>query len=289
MIFTPNTLIDSRFIITSFLTSGGMAEIYEAFDTYTQKAVALKVIKKEYLDSFEDVERFQNEARYTAMFSHPNIIKIYNVGEYRKTFFISYELMIGKTIKQYLDERGRLDEDEAISVLLQVLDATNHIHERGIIHNDIKPDNLFLFHDGNVKLLDFGIAKHIDDEKPDRINASVVYASPEVLRTADFSIQSDIYSLGVILFELLTGKTPYMKKNTKEEIHAHLYENIPSISKYISTKNLKTLDTIINRATNRNLDLRYKSDKEFTNDLLKIKKGASTKTPLLKKIFKKGK
>lgn len=288
MIFSPNTLINSRYIIDHFLDSGGMAEIYEAYDTYTKKAVALKVIKKERLDDFEDVERFQNEARYTAMFSHPNIIKIFNVGEYKKSFFISYELMEGKTIKQYLDERGHLDEIEALGILLQVLDATNHIHERGIIHNDIKPDNLFLFHDGNVKLLDFGIAKHIDDEKPDRINATVIYSSPEVLRSADFSIQSDIYSLGVILFELLTGKTPYMKKNTKEEIRAHLYENIPSISKYVSTSNNAGFDNIINKATNRNLELRYKSDKEFINDLLILKEGQKQKTSFLKKIFKKG-
>ena len=288
MIFPLNALIDSRFIVNRFVASGGMAEIYEAFDTYTQKTVALKVIKDEFLDNDFDIERFENEARFTAMFSNSHIIKIYNVGKYKNHMFISYELMKGKTLKTYLDERSFLLPGEAVDILLQVLDATKHIHERGVIHNDIKPDNLFLFHDGNVKLLDFGIARHIGEKVyDDKTNASVVYAAPEVLRSAEFSIQSDIYSLGVVLFELLTGKTPYMRKNTKEEIYAHLYENIPSISKYVSLKDGAWFDYVIDRATNRNLEKRYKNDDELIADLLKVKGGSAKKQSLFEKIFKR--
>lgn len=288
MILPINTLIDSRFVINRFLASGGMAEIYEAFDTYTQKAVALKVIKADLQDNDLELERFENEARYTAMFSHPHIIKIFNVGTYQKYFFISYELMKGRTVKSFLDERGFLSEKEAIDYLLQVLEATKHIHERGIIHNDIKPENLFLFYDGNIKLLDFGIATHIDDEIDKTINASVIYTAPEVLRYKHLSIQSDIYSLGTVLFEFLTGKTPYMRKNTKDEINAHLYENIPSISKYLNVKNYKSFDYVIARATNRNLDKRYKNDQEMIDDLLKIKNEGSVKRKnIFERLFKK--
>ena len=288
MIFPHNALIDSRFVINRFLTAGGMAEIYEAYDTYTQKAVALKIVKNEYLNDDYEVERFKNEARFTSMFSHPHIVKIFNVGTYNGHFFISYELMRGKTLSVYLDERSSLLKDEAIDIMLQVLDATKHVHERGVTHKDIKPDNLYLFYDGNIKLLDFGIAKHIADEPDPVFNASVKYTSPEVLRTKKTSVQSDIYSLGVILFELLTGKTPYMTKYTKEEIHAHLYENFPSLSKYKTVENGKAFDYVISRATHRNLDKRYKSDQEMIDDLLKIKNNQKLKKyTVFERIFKK--
>lgn len=288
MLLPINTLIDSRFVVNRFLASGGMAEVYEAYDTYTKKAVALKIIKKELYDDDDEVERFKNEARFISMFNNSHIIKIFNVGDYKGDFFISYELMKGKTMKTLLDERAFLRPEEAIDSILQVLEATKHIHQRKVIHNDIKPDNLFLTYDGNIKLIDFGIAMHIDDEPFSKMNASVIYTAPEVLRSKQYSIQSDIYSLGVILFELLTGKTPYMKPNTKEEIHAHLYENIPSISKYIVINNGDMFDKVINKATNRNLEKRYKDDQEMIDDILKIKNYKSEKkVPFFKRIFKR--
>ena len=241
-----------------------------------------------YKDDLFELDRFQNEARYVSMFSHPHIINIFNIGKYKDNFFIVYELLSGKTLKECLDERGHLSSEEAINYMLQILDATNHIHERGVIHNDLKPDNMFLFYDGNIKLLDFGIATHIGERDLEKANASILYASPEVLRSKEYSIKSDIYSLGIILYELLSGRTPYMKDNTEEEIRAHIYEEIPSLNKYIHLKNGKDFDIVIKRATNRDLNKRYKNDLEMINDLTKIKDGASLKKKsIFERIFGK--
>lgn len=281
-------LVDNRFIPTKYLGGGGMADVYEANDTYTHKRVALKIIKEQFSNSEYELERFKNEARYVSMFSHPHIVKIYNIGTYHNDMFISYELANGMTLKEYLDERGHLKEDECLNIITQVLQASKHIHERGVIHNDFKPDNLVIKHDGNIKLLDFGIATHIDEAPSEKVVASIHYAAPEVLQNKEYSVQSDIYSIGVILFELLTGKTPYMKSDAQEEIRAHLQENTPSISKYIHINNVDEFDYIIGKATNRILSQRYKNDDEMMNDLIKLKKGESLhKRNFFQRIFKK--
>lgn len=286
MLLPLNTLINERYIATRYITSGGMAEIYEARDTYCRKKVALKVIKEELCDDLFELDRFKNEARFVAMFSHNHIIKIFNVGKYKQNFFISYEYLEGKTLKDFLDERGRFSVNETINYMLQILDATKHIHERGVIHNDLKPENMTMFYDGNIKILDFGIATHIGEEIDQKANASINYAAPEVLKNKQYSVQSDIYSLGTILFEFLTGRTPFMKENTEEEIKAHIYEEIPSILQFINIKEHNDFDFIIKKATNKDLSKRYKNDQEIIDDLLKIKNGDSLKKPtLFERIF----
>ena len=287
MILPINQLIDSRYIATRFIASGGMAEIYEANDIFTKKPVALKVIKDEFKEDLFEMERFENEARYASMFSHPHIITIYNVGKYKDNFFISYELMKGKTLKDILDERGKLTLSEAIDYTLQVLDGCRHIHGRGITHNDLKPENLFLFADGNVKLLDFGIATHLE-EKVDKTNGSVLYVAPEVVRNRRYSIQSDIYSVGIIFYELLTGRTPYTGRTSEEIINARLNQDVGSVSQHISINNWKEIDTVIKKATNRFINQRYKSDQEMVDDLLKLKNGELlAKQGIFLRLFKK--
>ena len=290
MILPINKLVDSRYVPTRFLASGGMAEIYEANDTYRHKPVAIKIIKEQFNDSIFELERFQNEARYASMFSHPHIVKIYNVGEYQKNFFIVLELMRGRTLKDYLDERGYLSLDDAINITLQLLDATKHIHERKILHNDIKPENLFLFLDGNIKLIDFGIASHFDEEV-DKVNASILYTAPEVLRSGRYSVQSDIYATGVLLFELLTGKNPFDKNaKTEEVINYRLTADVPSLKGYVHfSDRLKEIDHVIQKATNRVLNSRYKNDDEIINDLLEIKNGDKTpkKVGFFQRVFGK--
>ena len=286
MLLPLHTLINERYIPTRYITSGGMAEIYEARDTYCRKKVALKVIKEELCDDLFELDRFKNEARYVANFDHNHIIKIYNVGKYKQNFFISYEFLDGKTLKDFLDERGQLTSIEAINYMLQILEATKHIHDRGVIHNDLKPDNMTIFYDGNIKILDFGIATHIDEEMDQKANASIAYAAPEVLKNRKYSIQSDIYSLGIILYELLTCRNPFSRDNTEEEIKAHLYEEMPSISKYTDIKESSDFDLIIKRATDRDLSKRYKNDDELIRDLLKIKNGEQLKKPsIFERIF----
>lgn len=287
MILPINQLVDNRYIPRRFIASGGMAEIYEANDTYCHKTVAIKIIKEELSDNIFDLERFKNEARYTAMFAHPHIIKIYNIGKYKKQLFISYEIMRGKTLKDYLDERGHLSLEDSLNYTLQLLEATKHIHEREILHNDIKPDNVFLFLDGNIKLIDFGIATHFDEEG-DKVNASILYTAPEVLKTGKYSLQSDIYAVGVFLYELLTGKNPFMSNASSEEIiKMRMVNDVPYINTYSHNyEQFDDINFVIQKATNRFVNNRYKSDEEFINDLIKIKNGERLqKRGFLFKIF----
>ena len=276
-----NKLIDNRYIITKLIGSGGMAEIYEANDTFTHKKVAIKIIKDQFEDDLFELERFETEARLVSAFNHPHIVKIFNIGTYEHKMFISYELATGKTLLEYLDNRSHLSKEEAVEYILQILSATKHIHERGIIHNDLKPGNMVKSFDGNIKLLDFGIASHLGDNFKDKVVASIQYAAPEVLTSKAYSIQSDIYSLGIILFELLTGRTPFMKPTADEEIKAHQFEEIPSISNFVNVNNYQDFDFVIKKATNINLKNRYKSDDEMIADINKIKKGL----PLKEKTF----
>lgn len=267
-------LIDSRYVATRLLGSGGVAEIYEASDRYTRQDVALKINKNN--DPIQ-IERLENEARFTSMFSHPHIIKILNVGYYEGQLFLSYELMKGKTMKDILDSRGKFPKEEIISMMKQILAATSHIHSRGILHNDIKPDNLFKFFDGNIKLLDFGIAMHIGDRQSGPVMASVKYAAPEVLQNKLYSIQSDIYSLGIVLYEFVTGKTPYERENGEKEIAAHINEKVPLTG--------TCFDDIIQRATDKNVLKRYKNDEDLLLDLDKIEKKMTKKSNFFRRLF----
>ena len=267
-----NKPILSRYIAYRHLASGGMADVYEAKDNVTDKVVALKFLKEKLLESDYELESFKNEARYMAMFSHPHIMKIYNVGEYEGIPFVSYELLRGKTLKEVLDSRGKLSFDESLDYMLQILDAVTNMHEKEILHNDLKPDNLFLLSDGTIKVCDFGIATHTFDKEQKEVRGSLNYVAPEVLQYKKYSTQSDIYSLGVILFEFLTGRVAFMGNSSKEVMEAHMKEEIPSLKKYISLDNVDDLDYVISKSCAKSPSNRYKNTKEFISDLNKIKR-----------------
>ena len=287
MAFELDKIVLSRYIISKHLASGGMADIYEAKDIIYDKPVALKILKEKLLNNDYELEQFKNEARFTAMFNHPHIMKIYNVGSFDNIPFVSYELLKGKTLKEVLDNRSKLSSDEALDYMSQILDAIIHMHERNVLHNDLKPDNLFVLRDGSIKICDFGIATHISSREVEEIRGTVKYLAPEVVQYKKYSIQSDIYSLGIILFELLTGRTPYIKETIKEITDEYINKPFPSLKKYISLANLDDLDYVIGKATNRIVTSRYKNAKEFMNDLNTIKKHGQLKRGFLSRIFKK--
>lgn len=267
-----NRVLLSRYILFRHIASGGMADIYEANDLVLNRDVALKFLKDKSLTNDYELELFKNEARYASIFNHPHIMKIYNVGEYEGQPFVSYELLKGKTLKEVLDERGKLSFDESLDYMLQILDGVDTLHEREIIHNDLKPDNLFIISDGTIKIVDFGIATHSSSREQKETLGSVNYVAPEILTNKKRSFQSDIFSLGVILFELLTGKTPFEGSTSKEVIDSVIKKNVPSIKSYTNISNYEDFDYIIANATNKNVFNRYKSCKEFMNDLNKIKR-----------------
>ena len=282
-----NKLFLSRYIIYRHLASGGMADVYEANDVVIKKPVALKFLKSKYLDDAYQVQQFENEARSIAIFNNPHIMRIYNVGIYEGQPFVSYELLRGKTLKEVLDNRGRLSYDEAIDYMLQIVDAVSHIHEKEIIHNDLKPDNIFVLSDGNIKICDFGISSHINERNQKEAMGSILYLAPEVLQNRKLSVQSDIYSLGVMLFEFLTGHLPFFGRTQKEVIDAIVNEEFPSLKRFISLDNVDDLDYVINKASNRLAINRYKSIKEFASDLKKIKNHTKVrKGGLFARLFK---
>ena len=201
-----------------------------------------------------------------------SLMKIYNVGTYNGTPFTSFELLKGKTLKEVLDNRSKLSYDEAVDYMLQILDAVNNMHEKEVLHNDLKPDNIFVLSDGNIKICDFGIATHAFERESKDLHGTIKYLAPEVLQSRKYSYQSDIYSLGVVLYEFLTGRVPFDKDDPKELVELYLASPIPSIKKYISLSNADDLDYVINKACNKNLTLRYKSVKEFIADMKSIKK-----------------
>lgn len=267
-----NRPILSRYILYRHLASGGMADIYEANDIVINKNVAIKFLKEKSLKNEYELELFKNEARYAAIFNHPHIMKIYNVGEYEGQPFVSYELLKGKTLKEVLDERGKLSFDEVIDYMLQILDGVDALHEREIIHNDLKPDNLFIVRDGTIKIVDFGIASHIYSKEQKETLGSVNYVAPEVLISKKRSYQSDIYSCGIILFELLTGRVPFEGAHSGEVINQLLKNDVPSIKKYTNISNIEDFDYIVNKATDKVNSNRYKTVKEFIADLNRLKR-----------------
>ncbi len=265
-----NKLIENRYILYRHVASGGMADIYEAQDVIINKPVALKIIKDKYLNNTEFVNQFKNEARYTSIFNHTNIMKIYNVGEHEGVPYVSYELLKGKTLKAVLDLRGKLSFDEVIDFMLQILRGSSEIHSHYILHNDFKPDNLFLLYDGTIRIVDFGAATHLSS-KENHILGTVNYLAPEVIQNRKYSVQSDIYSLGIILFELLTGELPFSGSNAQEILNEHANTDYIKISSQFMVSESESFEIVINKAINRYPGSRYKSDKEFMDDLIKIK------------------
>ena len=282
-----NKLIEGRYFISRYVASGGMAEIYEANDTIYSRPVALKFIKDKYLENKDALEQFKNEARYTSIFNHPNIMKIYNVGVYESRPYMSYELLKGKTLKEVLDNRGKLSFDECLDYMNQILQGSETIHSHGILHNDFKPDNLYLLYDGTIRICDFGAATHISEREESRILGTANYLAPEVILNKKYSVQSDIYSLGIIFYELITGELPFSGSNTQEVLAAHASGQFISIKEHCNYANNEDIDFVINKAINRSASNRYKNDRDFLNDLIKIKNRESlTKKSVFKRIFK---
>lgn len=263
-----STLIDSRYIIVRNFANGGMAEIYEANDIFFHRPVAIKIIKESELND-ENIRLFRNEINIASSFNDSHIFKIYNVGVYNQRPFMVYELMTGYTMKEVLDQRGSFSLPEIKTYMSQLIDTIAVVHSRNISHNDIKPANLIYLHDGTIKLVDFGIASHMG-ERFTKCLATAQYLAPEVIDQKAYSKESDIYSLGITLFEFFTGRTPYMKSNSREEVFAHMHEKMPSISRFASLSNYKKIDKIIENCTNIKPKKRYKDLMVLKKDIMEL-------------------
>ena len=233
------------------------------------------------------LEQFKNESRFISIFNHPNILKIHNVGEYDSRPFVCYELLKGKTLKENLDNRGKLSIDETLDYMSQVLLGVNEIHELGVLHNDLKPDNLYLLYDGTIRIVDFGAATHISLKGEKHILGTINYVAPEVITNKKYSISSDIYSLGIIFYELLTGEVPFSGADAKEVLKAHSKGEIVKVNERYNTVNINDINYVINKAIYFNSSNRYKNAKEFLADINHLKsKEEIKKDGPLKRMFK---
>ena len=261
--------ISDRYQIIKSIGEGGMANVYLAYDTILERNVAVKVLRGDLANDEKFVRRFQREALQASSLSHPNIVEVYDVGEDNGEYYIGMEYVEGKHLKNLLKKRGKLTIPEVVDIMLQVTSGLSIAHDSYIIHRDIKPQNIMILDNGLVKLTDFGIALAMNSTQLTQTNSvmgSVHYLPPEQASGKGATLQSDIYSLGILMYELLTGKLPFRGENAVEIALKHLKETMPSIRKEIPDIP-QSIENIILRATAKNPKNRYADAREMHEDL----------------------
>lgn len=265
--------LDGRYEITELIGEGGMADVYKAIDVMDNKVVAVKILKKEFSESEEFLRRFRNESKAIAVLSHPNIVKIYDVGFSEKIQFIVMEYIDGITLKEYIENEHILSWKDAVHFVTQILRALQHAHERGIVHRDIKPQNIMVFTDGTIKVMDFGIAKFAREEgrtATDQAIGTVHYISPEQARGDITDAKSDLYSVGVMLYEMLSGRKPFDGDNPVSIAVMHM-QNIAELPSRINPNIPSPLEEIIVHAMEKNPADRYQTAVEMLRDIDRFK------------------
>ncbi len=261
--------VANRYILTKHIGQGGMADVYVAVDVILNREVAVKILRGELSNDPVALLRFQREASASTALSHPNIVDIYDVGEDEGVHFIVMEYVAGKTLKQLIHQRGALCKEEALDIMKQLVSATTEAHKRGIIHRDIKSQNVLVKDDGTIKMVDFGIALAqgaLQLTQSDSVMGSVHYLAPELARGESATEQSDIYSLGVVFYELITGEVPYQADSAVQVALKHMREEFPSVRDFNPTIP-QAMENIIIKATVKNKNYRYGSCLEMLNDL----------------------
>ncbi|MDO5559154.1 MAG: Stk1 family PASTA domain-containing Ser/Thr kinase [Oscillospiraceae bacterium] len=266
-------MLDGRYEIQKRIGAGGMADVYMAYDIEENREVAVKILKNEFINNDEFLKRFKNESKAVSMLSHPNIVKILDVGFNDEIRFIVMEYIDGITLKDYIDEEGCLDWKETAHLVIQILRALQHAHDRGIIHRDIKPQNIMMFKDGTIKVMDFGIAKftyELGITATAQTIGSVHYISPEQACGKPTDGKSDIYSVGILMYEMLTGRKPFdtdnpvtvalMQMQDQAELPRNINPDIP-----------EGMEEIVLKAIEKNPQDRYQSANDMIRDIERFK------------------
>lgn len=262
--------INDRYEIIRTIGEGGMANVYLGYDTILDRNVAIKVLRGDLSSDEKFVRRFQREALSASSLSHPNIVAMYDVGEDNGLYYIVMEYVEGKTLKQLLKKRGSLTLSEAIDIMLQITDGMAHAHDSYIVHRDLKPQNIMIQDDGQIKITDFGIAMALNSTQLTQTNSvmgSVHYLPPEQAAGKGSTIKSDIYSMGIIFYELLTGSLPFKGESAVEIALKQMRDPLPDV--HALNKDIpQSIENIILKATAKNPKNRYNDVKEMHNDLL---------------------
>lgn len=267
---TKGQKINDRYEIIRSIGEGGMANVYLGYDTILDRNVAIKVLRGDLSNDEKFVRRFQREALSASSLAHPNIVEMYDVGEDDGTYYIVMEYVDGKTLKQLLKKRGTLTLSEAIDIMSQLTDGMAHAHDSYIIHRDLKPQNIMIKDDGQIKITDFGIAMALNSTQLTQTNSvmgSVHYLPPEQASGKGSTIKSDIYSMGIIFYELLSGSLPFRGDNAVEIALKHMREPLPSLREENSAIP-QSIENIIRKATAKNPKNRYDSARSMHEDLL---------------------
>lgn len=268
MILYPGTMLQDRYEILEKIGSGGMSEVYKAKCHKLNRLVAIKVLKSEFTSDATFVSKFKMEAQAAAGLSHPNIVNIYDVVDEGDIHFIVMELVEGITLKSYITKKGHLDVKEAIGIAIQVASGIEAAHEQHIIHRDIKPQNMLISMDGKVKVADFGIARAVSSQTMNAatVVGSVHYISPEQARGGYSDERSDLYSLGITMFEMVTGHVPFEGDNTVTVALAHLEEPMPD-PRMLNPDVSPSLARIILKCTEKRPERRYPNAAAVISDL----------------------
>jgi eukaryotic-like serine/threonine-protein kinase len=266
------TLLDGRYRLDAEVGSGGMSTVYRAFDTVLERPVAIKLMHSDIASRTDQIERFRREARAVAQLSHPHIVTVIDAGDDEGTPYIVFEYVEGETLKERIRNAGRLPVTEAVAYAIEIARALGAAHERAIVHRDVKPQNVLIDDEGSAKVTDFGIARTLTEEgltADGRVLGTTDYVSPEQALGRPVTGQSDIYSLGVVLYEMLTGHVPFAGDNQVAVAMRHVREEIPDIQ--VRRPDVSAaLAAVIDRATAKELDRRYLDVASLVADLEEV-------------------
>ncbi|MCK9248502.1 MAG: protein kinase [Solirubrobacteraceae bacterium] len=269
MTIDSGTLLADRYRLEAQIGSGGMSTVYRAFDTVLERTVAIKRMHRSLAEHSEQLERFRREARAVAQLNHPHIVQVIDAGEHEDTPFIVFEHVSGETLKERIRRAGRLPVTEAVAYAIEIARALGAAHERGIVHRDVKPQNVLINPEGVAKVTDFGIARTLDEHgltADGRVLGTTDYVSPEQAMGHDVTGQSDVYSLGIVLYEMLTGEVPFVGENQVAVAMQHVREELPDVQQVRPSVG-SALAAVVDRATAKELDVRYPSTGELIADL----------------------